>query len=353
MICGRISSGSRGEPPWAVASGVVQTSLTTMFILSFHGGTGTNDLNNLHAYNDDGSPANPDKLLAHGGGGPDLNELRAFAFRPEGLYVVNGNKDASQLLLYTPGTNGQFSFSKVIASKQSVNGILHPFDIACDTCGNVFVSSQDTNVVTALAPNGVALPPASYLTSQYPAATFLAGTLVASSLGNLPLNPGNPPPPNVPPPQGLAVTLDKGKVAHSVRGVVWTGGYLLVADEPDNAVKVYDATGQLQGQIAGNGLSAPVHLLLQGETLYVSSSNDTIYTSPVPEGGSPGTTVAPTPWLTDHLHSPAGMCFDSAGNFYVALRKDKEVRYFDTNGKYLGHFISGLSDEPEFIAYQA
>ena len=145
-----------------------------------------------------------------------------------------------------------------------------------------------------------------------------------------------------------------GKVEHSVRGVVCVGPSLLVADEPGDAVKVYaTATGQLQGQICGNDLTAPVHLLVQGDTLYISGGNDTIYTCPLPGGKAPTGIVTPTPWLTKHLHSPSGMCFDAAGNCYVAQRKKKEVRQFDCKGTYLGKLIHTLGDEPEFISYQA
>ena len=47
------------------------------------------------------------------------------------------------------------------------------------------------------------------------------------------------------------------------------------------------------------------------------------------------------------------MCFDAAGNFYVAQRKKMEVRQFDCQGTYLGKLIHTLGDEPEFISYQA
>ena len=320
-----------------------------MFVLDFHGGTGHDDINNLHAYDHQGRPADPAKLLAHGGGAPDLSELRGFAWRPEGLYVVNGNKDASQLLLYQPAKGGQFAFARVVASKSSVNGILHPFDVAFDASGNIYLSSQDTNVVTALDASGKPLPAATYLQQAYPSGAFLAGTQVASSSGALPLVPGRPPP-DVPLPEGLGVGIESGKVQHSVRGVVWVGGCLLVADEAADAVKVYAASGQLQGQISGGGLTAPVHLLLWGETLYISSGNDAVYTCPIPGGKAPMGVVAPTAWLTRHLRASSGMCFGADGNFYVALRKDKEVRQFSPKGDYLGTFLSGLDDEPEFIA---
>ncbi len=318
-----------------------------MFILSFHGGSGKNALNNLHVYKDDGSAATPDKLLAPGGGAPDLCELRGFVWRPEGLYVVNANQNDSQLLCYKPQSapGGQYTFSAIVAGKATVSGIGHPFDVTFDASGNIYLSSQDTNVVTALDENGNALPVAPYLQQTYaPPPSFPEGTFVASSAGK----------PPVPSPQGLQVTFDRdGNVTHSVRGVLWTGNLLLVADEPGNAVKVYDASGKLQGQIQGKELAAPVHLRLQRNTLYISGGNDTICTCPIPPGKSPSELGPATKWLDKHLHSPAGMCFDSAGDFYVAERKRREVRKFDPSGNYLGKFISNLPDEPEFIVYQA
>lgn len=273
-----------------------------MFILGFHGGSGKSDLNNLHVYTDAGEPAAPDKLLAHTDGAPRLQELRGFAFRGKDLYVVNAYKDYSQLLRYQAGAGsrgGQYVFSEVLASAKTVNGILHPFDVAFDSTGNIYLSSQDTNVVTGLDPQGNPLPIAPFLLNAFPGRQFLAGTQVASSVGGLPSSP-TPVPPCVPKPQGLDVKCSggkPGKVEHSVRGVVCVGPSLLVADEPADAVKVYStATGQLQGQICGNDLTAPVHLLVQEDTLYISGGNDTIYTCPLPGGKAPTGIVTPTPW---------------------------------------------------------
>src|SRR5689334_11490455 len=69
-----------------------------MFYLSFHGGSDKNSLNNIHVYNDDGTPATPAKLLPQGD--PQIAELRSFAF-VNGLMVVNAFKKYSQLLQYT------------------------------------------------------------------------------------------------------------------------------------------------------------------------------------------------------------------------------------------------------------
>src|SRR5262249_29290889 len=156
-------------------------------------------------------------------------------------------------------------FDRVFASTRTVPALVHPYDVAVDVHGRLYVSSQDTNVVTGFEASGATLPIASHLATTYraPGAGFAAGTIVASSVGAL--RGAAHRAPDVPRPQGLGVTFDDvhGRlVANSVRGVLCHAGHLYVADEPENAVKVYVlATGALRAQIVGPNLRAPVQLL--------------------------------------------------------------------------------------------
>src|SRR5262249_28046077 len=163
-------------------------------------------------------------------------------------------------------------------------------------------------------PPASALGVASYL-QGLKLGTFLPGTFVASSYGDL--NGVNPVPPNVPVPQGLALYPPTGPAANSVRDVLIDGTSVYVADEPGNSVKVYALdTGQLQSQITGNGLTAPVHLLLYQGSLYISSATS-IFVYDLN-----GTTLSE---FLSNLSSPAGMAFDSSGNFYFADRTDQII----------------------------
>ncbi len=323
-----------------------------MWYISFNGES-KDGVNNILVYHDDGKPHTQPDRLPTGGSNPPLQELRGFKIVNDLLYVVNAYKDYSQILVYQ-NSGGQYvpCTQPVLASKDTVNSILHPFDLTFDPDGNCYVSSQDTNLVTGLDSTGKPLSIAPYLQGSYPPDSFLAGTFIASSIGGLP-NVPTPTPPSVPAPQGLAFTICEDKVSNSVRDIVFYNGYLYVADEPGNAVKVYDGeTGALYGQIAGGNLYAPVHLLVDANTqiLYIGSTgNDSIVKYDL-EDGAPLGIVTPTPFIDGKVKGPSGMVLDAAGNFYVAERKASKISKFLPNGTQ-SDFIAALPDEPEFILY--
>jgi len=326
-----------------------------MWYISFHGGS--SGVNNILVYHNSGHQHSHPDLLPAGGSNPALQELRGFCIVGDSLYVVNAYKKYSQILVYQAGADGGYSFKEVFASKDTINSILHPYDLTFDPQGHCYISSQDNNVVTGLKSADSSLEIASYLQQQYPAPDkFLAGTIVASSIGALPGVPA-PTPPNVPAPQGLTVSFtgDKDKrVANSVRGVLFYNGYLYVADEPANAVKVYDgSTGKLYGQIAGENLKSPVQLLLaKTGVLYISSSgNDSVVSYDLSQG-APSGIVAPTTFIDGKVKTISGMAFDADGHFYAAERKAKQIKKFPPDGSGSGKlFITDLPDNPEFIMY--
>jgi hypothetical protein len=362
-----------------------------MFYITFH-----KKESNIWAYDDNGN-LHTTTLLATPSCAPTLAELRGMTFGPNGyLYVANGYKQANQVLVYSgssgSGSSGAYSFIGVYANPAASPGVAHPFAIAFDSSGNGYVSSQDTNVVTAFAkpPAGAACdstpPPAAYPVASplavatylntyqqsLPAGTapFLPGTFVASVYGAL--NGVTPAPPNVPQPapaggmqyplgQGLQIEPATGPASHSVRDVVVIGDLLYVADEPGNAVKIYRLTsgstqGELQGTIQDASLTGPVHLLVNNGSLYISSSNSVLAYNL--------TSSTPTTFLSG-LSSPAGMAFDSASNFYYADRTGQLIyqsAYNSSTNTYATPTVfipsydrkqapDGLQDEPEFIVY--
>ncbi len=327
-----------------------------MWYISFQG-ENDGDVNNILVYHDDGKSHSNPNLLPTGGTNPVLKELRGFVIADNLLYVVNAYKEYSQILLYQSVKKGGYTpaTEPIFASKQNINAIVHPFDLTFDTDGNCYISSQDTNVVTAVKSANNPLPAASYLTQQYPPPDhFLAGTFVASSVGALPLAPA-PSPANVLLPQGLGVNFTdstKTKVAHSVRGVIYYNGYLYVADEPANAVKVYDGkTGEIFGQIMGSNLIAPVHLFLHGNVIYIGSTgNDSVVCYDLANGAPLGT-VSPTTFIDNEVKHVSGLAVDANGCFYAAERHAKKIKQFTSTGKKVGDFITNLPDEPEFILY--
>ena len=328
-----------------------------MWYISFQGETDGGE-NNIHVYHNSGEKHKHSKLLPEGGANPKLLELRGFAIQNQLLYVVNANKGLSQILVYEAKQQGGYSFKEIFASRDTVNSILHPYDLTFDAGGNCYISSQDTNVVTGLSGKDAPLAVASYLLEQYPPPQnqFLSGTIVASSKGALP-HVAQPSPPDVPAPQGLTVSFTddtQAKVANSVRGLFFHEGYLYVADEPADAVKVYEAkTGRLNGMIAGNNLGAPVQLLLNEQTnsLYIgSTANASVFRYDLSHG-APTETVTPELFIDAKVKHISGIAFDAAGNFYAAERKKKRILKFDGDGSHASTFIDNLPDDPEFILY--
>jgi hypothetical protein len=325
-----------------------------MWYVSFQGEIGT-VVANILVYHNNGKPHTQPNLLPTGSGDPKLEELRGFAVVGDLLYVISAHKTVSEILAYQGSKKNGLTFKSILASRDTVNSIFHPFDLTFDSAGHCYVSSQDSNVVTALSGSGKALPVASYLQQQYPAPNaFLPGTFVASTIGNLP-GVAQPAPPDVPAPQGLEVSFTdstNSRVANSIRGIVFYNSYLYVADEVGNAVKVYDGhTGELYGQILGDNLSKPVHLLLNKGVLYMGSTgNDSVVSYDLSKG-APSGNVSPTTFIDGKVKHVAGMAFDAEGYFYAAERKAKKIEKFKTNGKSAGDFITNLPDEPEFILY--
>ena len=340
-----------------------------MFYITFHGGRVGTAINNVHVYDlIDGQPVClTTAALQTPPGSPVLSELRDLVFGPSGdLFVINGYKDASQVLCYSaiPDADHRHAYQGIYADARVSDGIVHPFALAFDGRDNGYLSSQDSNVVTALKPPGTgkrspALAVAAGLRAQK-GKRFLKGTFVASSRGKLPASPARPPS-SCQQPAGLAVVVapdpskkhpKRTKVAHSVRDVLVYGNSLYVADEPGNAVKIYDLAegktrGQLQGQIAdAQFLQAPVHLLAHGDDLYIGSSGtDTILQYHFGSGE--------LKTVVRGVRTISGMCFDAAGNFYVASRDDKAIYCCGADFGPPQTFISGLQDNPEFLVYAA
>lgn len=294
-----------------------------MWYISFQGESDGN-VNNILVYHDSGQEHLQPNLLPTGGSNPKLQELRGFCLVGNLLYVVNAHKTISQILVYEAGSDGTYSFKEIFASMDSINSILHPYDLTFDASENCYISSQDTNVVTGVLPDGTAMNVASFLSENY-SGEFLAGTVVASEIpfagdSNSTL------PPIVAAPQGLTASLDKGSVSNSVRGVLYYGGFLYVSDEPANAVKVYNVeTGELQGQIAGDNLSAPVQLIVNANVLYIGSTgNDSVVTYDLSQG-APSGTVEPAYYINGEIKHISGMGFDGDGYFYAAELKSGHI----------------------------
>ena len=311
-----------------------------MLLVTLHGGKPENNphKNNIHAHDKDGSKLS--SSILDDAEGVLLNELRGMYVVGEYLYVVNANKQQNSVLCYE-GSGTRYKFVGWFASRHTCNAILHPFDLAFDGLGYCYLSSQDTNVVTRfiISDEGRTARPAPLATALQRKGSFLAGTFVASSIGNL----SDPPTTSVPAPAGLEYSAAEAK-KHSVRGLAWANGRLYVADQPASTIKMYDIAGKYIGQ--SNEVETPVHLLVYHGNLYVSGG-DQVMTGRLPD--SPGDFEL-KPLKGVKVKNASGMAFSKSGNFYVASRTENIVLKFDADFKPL-RFRCELPDNPEFLLH--
>ena len=120
--------------------------------VSFHGGEEKTSLNNIHVYSADGKKLRKALNKKSLPKGVRLRELRGFAFGPDkDLYVVNAYFEYSEVVRFRGPLNndGQHDFVDVFVKRHAeLNpGIDHPFNVAFDFNGDLYVSSQNTNLV--------------------------------------------------------------------------------------------------------------------------------------------------------------------------------------------------------------
>lgn len=306
--------------------------------VSFHGGEEESSLNNIHVYSTDGQrlrkALNKKSLPA----GIKLRELRGFVFGPDrDLYVVNAYFEYSQILKFNGrhNENGQHDFCEVFVKRHAENpGIDHPFNLAFDSAGDLYVSSQNTSLIARYHGPGskkgkpgtpMPLPESLHLEkANFPPGTFVPSAKLASN--------------------GL----------QEVRAVIFApNNEMFVADRAADCVRIYEArTGRHLRNLSpqSDQIDRPIHLLLSPDGRYLligSGGNDSIlrhdlqgsFTSVFVESKSAG------------LNGPAGMAFGDDGLLYVASRNSKQIlRFGGIDGRPRGKpFINDLADNPEFL----
>lgn len=310
--------------------------LVNVWYISFHGGDEPNSLNSIHVYGADGRELR--KALNRDSLPPDveLRELRGFAFGPdENLYVVNAYRKHSEILQFagTLNPNGQHDFIRIyVKGDDAVNpGMLHPFNVAFDVAGDLYVSSQDTGVVSRYygPKSGRGVP----------------GTPmpVPNALANLR---------SIPPGTFVPSSKDCASGLVTVRDATFgPDKNLYVADRDTNSVRKYDGqSGQFLDQIVSEHLDKPIHLLFSrdGGSLFCgSAANNSIcrYDSRV---GKVSVFVEPK---SGGLEGPAGMALGEDDYLYVASRTSNQVLRFKSDDATPDKkpFIHGLKDNPEFL----
>jgi DNA-binding beta-propeller fold protein YncE len=312
--------------------------MSSEWYISFHGGDEKISLNNIHVYSTDGKELRKALNKKSLDAGVQLRELRGFVFGPDkNLYVVNAYFEYSEVLKFTGALNkeGQHDFAGVFVKRHpdSNPGIDHPFNVAFDSSGDLYVSSQNTNLVaryhgpaSKTGRPGIPMPfPESLnLEMNPPPGTFVPSAKLA--------------------PNGL---LD-------VRAVIFTpnNDFLYVADRAADCVRIYEArTGRYVRNLVSRNdqVDKPIHLLLSPDGRYLfigSGGTDSILRHDLHQNA----TSVFVESKSGGLNGPAGMVFGDDGLLYVASRNSKEILRYRSDGKPCGEpFIKDLADNPEFL----
>ena len=80
-----------------------------------------------------------------------LKELRGMLLFANHLYVVNSFRDDSRVVIFGPRnkTSGHHPFvSNFTRSSGNNSALSHPYGIARDRAGNIYISSQNSGTVT-------------------------------------------------------------------------------------------------------------------------------------------------------------------------------------------------------------
>jgi glucose/arabinose dehydrogenase len=307
--------------------------------VSFHGGEERSTLNNIHVYSIDGKKLRKALNKKSLPKGIKLRELRGFVFGPDqNLYVVNAYFEYSEVLKFkgTLNENGQHDFLETFVKRHGETnpGIDHPFNVVFDRDGDLYVSSQNTNLIaryhgpsSTMGKPGTPMPLPDSLhreKANFPPGTFIPSVNLA--------------------PTGLL----------EVRAVIFgPNNDLYVADRAGDCVRIYEArTGRhLRNLISRNNeLNRPIHLLVSPDDRYLligSAGNDLILRHDLRQD-STAILVSPK---SAGLNGPAGMAFGDDGFLYVASRNTKEILRFDAKDGAPSKqpFITNLADNPEFL----
>lgn len=287
-------------------------------------------------------------------------ELRGLTFGPDGnLYVCQAYKKASAILQFAgtlaPGSYTRAFLSQFVTPSDS-SGLVHPYQPVFGG-GNLYVSSQDTNVVSSFYGPGTAnaaqaTPSSSFLQTTYPQGVFNPGTFVPAHSADSGMPSFTP----VPVDQG-GLTLDSsGSSTHSVRGIAFdSAGNLYVSDEGNNRVAVFDPTGTLLGVITeskNHSVQNPVALCFDPRSglLYIGSTGNnrlfTFDTSQVVKSNFEANSLVQD---DTHLDKVSGIALDPSGNIYTGSRKLNSIFQWDNQGNFIGTFAGPFTDTPEQI----
>jgi hypothetical protein len=323
------------------------------FYVSFSGESSA-PINNVYALSPSGGAPVCTAVLEPNPTQP-FQELRGMAFGPDGnLYVALAYKGASAILQFNGAlASGSctMTFLADFVTPASSPGLVHPYQPIFGPDGNLYVSSQDSNIVSAFYGSsnaGKPMPASSLLPG-----TFYPGTFVPAFSAKV----GIPPNTSVPVNQGGLTFATTNNSTHSVRGLAFdTSGNLYVADEGNNRVSVFSPAGSFLGAITrskNHTISQPVALIFDAATgtLYIASpGNQDLFTYDV-SGVAKKDFAANFLFTDSKLDKLSGLALDLSGNLYTGNRKDNTIyKWTASGGSWTASPFAGpFSDSPEQI----
>ncbi|MEA2689220.1 MAG: hypothetical protein QOD51_1827 [Candidatus Eremiobacteraeota bacterium] len=323
------------------------------------------------------------------GGGP-YRELRGLALDDAGrLYVADAYKKGSAVDVYSATVNAD-GFSRdylgTLITPDSSKALLHPYGLAFDD-DDLFVSSQDTNVVSRYELSGKKMPTAknapvaAYLEKLHPKGSYYGGTFVASAQ---PVTVGKKTPPAVNPDDGglsasgfevpttaavhtePADAADEAKSAekqtrHSVRGIAFAGKRLYVADQAKDRVGIYGhKNGTFHGWISTTDqahakpdvLAKPVGLALNPDDgrIYIGSpKNEAIFAYDPKKNALSLIVSSASSGAGDALKDLSGLSFTPDGTLLFGSRSQQRLYTCDVTTGAVTEFGGKLDDVPECV----
>jgi len=367
--CGPSSSENPQAPPEAPGP----SSTNVILYVTFSGESGkkgvTKPINNVYGIADDGSYKDTKNLLD--ASAVALDELRGMALSPDGtrLFIANSNKRHNQILVFGPLINspGATKYVSTFAGPATANatGLLHPYQPAVDDEGNLYVSSQDTFVVTSFASSGGDAPTGSVrATASWWAANYAGSNLYPGTWAPADANSQAATPPPTPVPIGSSDGGLKGPRAIAVSSLM---NRFYVADNPDNSVKSYElTTGKYLGKVVEFETGEPVGLAFDepdGRLFVTAEQSNDVHVVEVGSNTAPCDSQCPASKIIDStegdavLDAPSGIIVvpDSTADtatIYVAsrlgLRINKYAYDFATGALTASEtFATSFTDTPE------
>lgn len=327
------------------SAGVLTSDANRLLYVTFHGGSSSDDINTVYAYNTSTGEFVGDVFNATEGYKPPLDHLRCLYVQPTSgnLYVCNSHDDNSAIYIFSPPQSSHSvgrQFLGAYITDDVYPLIEHPYAfIQKDSDSSTyFLVSQHKGTVFQFQGDNQGYPkpiPSSLRPPNYPADTFPPGIFVPNASA------ANPSSHGLEDPRDFAIDCSVEK--------------MYVTDESCNCVKIFNlANGSYVRKLTYKHLKSPIQLVWDSSCtrLYIGSkdNNEIIMYDKTSDQMSRFVRKKDNAGLD----SPSGLLLDEAeGWMYVGSREGKQIlRYRLADGKADNKpFIDNLLDNPEFLAF--